>query len=309
MSVFEPLTTWPAAPSMARRSPIDTLLASRTAVLAAAVPAALGGESVAVHQARVASRRLREVVPILDDVAPSAGRASAAVRRVTRALGPVRELDVTARLYARATATAPVHTLAQAAVAGALARGRAAAMRDTRRALSAAQRRKLQAALAALATDVEGLPVTAVAATVEARVAQRARRVERALDRLGTVYVPERLHAVRIAVKQLRYALEVAADLRRGRTATSLRQLRAVQEMLGQAHDLHVLGEHLRAVEARIVARSRPASRDLRQLARRLDDECRALHASFLGRRAALQALVATLTAAPQPVARRRTAA
>ncbi len=309
MGAFRPPITLPAAPSMARRSPIDTLLASRTAALAVAVPAALGGESAAVHQARVASRRLREVVPILDDAAPSAGRASAAVRRVTRALGPVRELDVTARLYARATATTPVHALAHAAVGGALARGRAAAMRDTRRALSPAQRRKLQAALDVLATEVDGLPVAAVAATVEARVAKRARRVARALDRLGTVYVPERLHAVRIAVKQLRYALEIAGDLRRGRTATSLRQLRAVQEMLGEAHDLHVLGEHLRVVEARIVARSRPASRDLQQLARRLDDECRALHASFLGRRAALQALVTALTAVPPSVVRRGTAA
>jgi CHAD domain-containing protein len=123
------------------------------------------------------------------------------------------------------------------------------------------------------------------------------------------LYAPERLHAVRIAVKQLRYALEVAADLRRTtRSATSLRQLRAVQEMLGRAHDLHVLADHVRRVEGQLVTRSRPAARDLRRFARRIDDECRQLHASFLSRRGALLALAGALTAAP-PAARRRTAA
>ncbi len=294
---------------MARRSPIDILLTTRITALATAVPAALGGEPSAVHQARVASRRLREVVPILEAAAPSAARASTAVRRVTRALGPVRELDVTAGLYAELTAATPVHPLAHAAVGRALARGRAAAMRSTRHTLSPVRLAKLWSRLDTLAEEADGLQVATVAATVEARVAGRGRRLARALEQLGVLYAAERLHAVRIAVKQLRYALEVAGDLRRARTATSLRQLRAVQEMLGRAHDLHVLSEHLRRVDAQIVTRSRPASRDLKRVARRIDDECRQLHASFLGRRAALLALASALTATPQPAARRRTAA
>jgi len=292
---------------MARRSPIHLLLSTRVAVLGAAVPAALGGEQEAVHKARVSSRRLREVVPILED-APSAARAGVAVRRVTRALGPVREFDVTRGLYATATAQSPVHPLAHAAVGRALSRGRSAAMRAARRTLSTAQRTTLLAALEALTAEADDLPVAAIAAAVQARLDQRARRVAAALDRLGVLYVPDRLHAVRIAVKQLRYALEIAGDLRRARTATPLRQLRAVQEMLGRAHDLHVLAEHLRHVEGQIVMRSRPASRDLGRLARQIDAECRQLHARFLGRRGALLALASALPP-PAPASTRRKAA
>lgn len=290
---------------MARRSPIDTLLTTRVAALDAAAPAALSGEPVAVHQARVASRRLREVVPMLAPVTPSADRAGEAVRQVTRALGPVRELDVTAALYAEWTQTAPCHPLAHAAVGRALARGRATAIAAMRRTLSPGQRGRLRQALDALVRDASGVAVAKVADTVEARVAQRAKRVVRALERLGILYAPERLHAVRIAVKQLRYALEVRGRLRRVPTAASLRQLRAVQETLGRAHDLHVLGEHLRQVEARLVTRSRPAAADLRRLAGDIDEACRALHAAFLTRRAALGALAATLRA-PAPAATRR---
>ena len=110
------------------------------------------------------------------------------------------------------------------------------------------------------------------------------------------------------AEKQLRYALEVRGRLRRVPTAASLRQLRAVQETLGRAHDLHVLGEHLRQVEARIVTRSRPAARDLRRMASGIDDTCRQHHAAFLGRRAALRTLSSALLAPGAP-ARPRSAA
>lgn len=293
---------------MARRSPIDTLLSARIDGLEASVPAALGGEPEAVHQARVASRRLREVVPILERVTPSARRAGEAVRRVTRALGPVREVDVSTALHAEWTQATPGHPLARAAVARALARERVTALGSMRRSLSPAQLAKLRLALETLVRTTSGVPVAAVAGMVQARVAQRAQRVVRALERLGVMYAPERLHAVRIAVKQLRYALEVRGRLCRVATAASLRQLRAVQEVLGRAHDLHVLGEHLRRVDARLVTRSRPAAADLRRVASDIDEVCRDLHAAFLTRRSALGALATTLIAPVSP-ARRRTAA
>jgi len=308
MGAFRPPAKLPAAPSMARRSPIDTLLSTRVAALDTAVPAAIGGEPVGVHQARVASRRLREVVPVLAPVAPSASRAGEAVRRVTRALGPVRELDVTAAIYAEWIAESPRHPLAHAAVGRTLARARATAIVTMRRTLSPAELARLRLALDALGGEAAGVAVAEVAATAQARVTERARRVVRALDRLGILYAPERLHAVRIAVKQLRYALEVRGRLRRVPTAALLRHLRAVQETLGRAHDLHVLGEHLRQVEARLVMRSRPAAADVGRLASEIDDACRTRHAAFLRRRVALRTLATALMAPARP-ARCRTAA
>ena len=44
---------------------------------------------------------------------------------------------------------------------------------------------------------------------VEARVARRAAALKHAIDEAGSVYLPERLHAVRIALKKLRYGLEL----------------------------------------------------------------------------------------------------
>jgi CHAD domain-containing protein len=78
------------------------LLRQRLVSLLRAMPAAQGGDELSVHQARVASRRLREALPVLgttaDDLALD--RAARRVRRITRALGPVRELDVTLLLLA-----------------------------------------------------------------------------------------------------------------------------------------------------------------------------------------------------------------
>jgi CHAD domain-containing protein len=61
-----------------------------------AMPAATTGDVTSVHRARVASRRLREVLPVLAEAAGSDAldRAGKQVRQITRALGPIREVDV-----------------------------------------------------------------------------------------------------------------------------------------------------------------------------------------------------------------------
>jgi len=60
------------------------------------LPGAVKGDDRAVHQARVASRRLRESVPVLSaGLKGSKGKkARRKIRRLTGALGMVRELDV-----------------------------------------------------------------------------------------------------------------------------------------------------------------------------------------------------------------------
>src|SRR6187401_2766330 len=78
------------------------LLRQRLVSLLQAMPAAQAGDEISVHQARVASRRLREALPVLGARADvhALGRVQRRVRRITRALGPVRELDVTLSLLA-----------------------------------------------------------------------------------------------------------------------------------------------------------------------------------------------------------------
>ncbi|MEP7118154.1 MAG: CHAD domain-containing protein [Acidobacteriota bacterium] len=292
---------------MARPTPIDTLLTPRAAALTDALALALTGEPDAVHRARVASRRLREVLPALAVDEPESWQPLRDdVRRVTRALGQVRELDVAATYLEAALAAQPIGPGAVAAARRALRVDRAAALRQARTALTPARVARLHARLRAASVRSPAPAAAAVAAALTARVLRGAGRVRKALDRVSTVYVPGRLHAVRIAVKRLRYALEARGAARGTRGSSQLRELRVIQDLLGRAHDLHVLGERLGEVERRVVSRSRAMARDLAGLECALDLECRTLHAAFMSRREALLKLVASLSASPM-AARART--
>ncbi len=93
-------------PTMNRRnsSVASRLLARRAAALKRHLPHAVEGDDHGVHQARVASRRLREAVPVLTTgvKGTKARKARGKIRRLTTALGTVRELDVTIRAPRRA---------------------------------------------------------------------------------------------------------------------------------------------------------------------------------------------------------------
>src|SRR5258705_5158850 len=71
----------------------EYLIRQRVTALGRALPAATKGDVTSLHQARVATRRLRAALPL---VAPGrkAEKLARSVRKLTQALGPVRELDV-----------------------------------------------------------------------------------------------------------------------------------------------------------------------------------------------------------------------
>src|SRR5829696_723483 len=71
----------------------EVLIRQRLGALTRALPAACRGDVASIHQARVATRRVREALPLV--ATGAAGRKlERIVRRLTRSLGPVRELDV-----------------------------------------------------------------------------------------------------------------------------------------------------------------------------------------------------------------------
>ena len=78
--------------------PGDGLAAARA--IRRALPAAKAGDARSLHQARVATRRLRAALPLVAS-GPKAEKLARSVRRLTRALGPIRELDVAQALLAR----------------------------------------------------------------------------------------------------------------------------------------------------------------------------------------------------------------
>ena len=286
---------------MARRSLIDTLLAPRIAALLEPLPAAVAGDTVAVHRARVGSRRLREVLAPMRVVlpAPVAKRARGEVRHVTRALGPVRELDVAIALFDELAEAHGLAPAARLALRRTMVRDRDAAQRRLRAALTPRRQQRLAATLAALSGPDPTDAKVRLTAAVDRRARRRSQRLRQALDRAGAVYVAEPLHRVRIAVKQLRYALEVAGHARRSRATARVTQLRDIQELLGRAHDLHVLGERVRQVQLRVIRTSRTTAAELGRLAAALDEACRAEHAAFMSRRAGLFTLCAAIAAPP----------
>src|SRR5262249_40673860 len=85
---------------MNRPSPLVRLFERRTRALRRYLVEAIAGKDTGVHRARVASRRLREAVPVLTvGLENTKGKkAQRKVRRLTQALGAVRELDVTLHL-------------------------------------------------------------------------------------------------------------------------------------------------------------------------------------------------------------------
>ena len=199
------------------------------------------------------------MLPVFADVLgdDALARARKATRRVTRALGPVRELDVAAALFHEFALAHEAGPAAVVSVTRDLARARSSALRRARLKLTPSRLAKLRASLEALDVALPPGAALVVSRALDARIARRAQGLQRALHRAGTLYVPARLHAVRIAVKQLRYATEVAGALHRARVSSRLAQLRALQDLLGRAHDVHVLGERLRQVQTRVVRTSR----------------------------------------------------
>jgi CHAD domain-containing protein len=139
---------------------------------------------------------------------------------------------------------------------------------------------------------------------VDARVARRASPLRAAIDEAGGVYLPERLHTVRVAVKKLRYALELATELSAarpaaasGRGASDLRTLRRMQDVLGRMHHVQALIEHVRETQAQVLPPNLTVWREFDMLGRALDDDCRRLHARYMRMRSPVVAIVDKLSA------------
>ena len=274
-----------------RRASSAFLLQQRMAALRRMLPGARVGEVRAIHQARVATRRLREVMPLLP--AGKAGRRlERAARDLTRSLGPVRELDVALQMLDELVGTDGVPNTAVACLRRAVAEERGALQREATKRIDHYDVDRLQRkALAALEHKRDGTdrPVDrqAQVAAARRRAARRAARLETAVDAAGAIYLPVRLHEVRIAVKKLRYALEIARDLSGSRAEARIRTLKKQQELLGRMHDLEVLIARTRGLQAAAVRDLRLSS-DLDELVRRLETEARQLHGHYLAQRRAL---------------------
>jgi CHAD domain-containing protein len=291
------------------RTPVaEQLIRHRVAALRRTLPGAVEGDVASIHKARVATRRLRAALPV---VAP--GRKSEPlvrlVRRVTRALGPVRELDVALGILDELEQGGELPSAAVERLRMAIAEQRRRLRATLERRLEGVDLEKLRKrAVSAARQDVEAGsgrvrdPVRAAAAKRRAR--SRAQQLTSAIESAAGLYLPDRLHEVRIAVKKLRYTLELEAALGGSRATERMQTLKSAQALLGRMHDLDVLITLARTIQSSPGAATLEMSADLDQLVRRLEIECRQLHGRYVASRKHLLTLCARLAARDQKRAR-----
>jgi len=293
--------------SPTRTSPTSSselLLRQRLGALRRTLSAASLGDVRAIHQARVATRRLREALPLV-----RAGKAGVKLekvaRKLTRALGPVRELDVNLISLDEIRQAGGTPTRAITYLRAAIADERRRMHQDLARTLSTWDLDKLQRKAIERLREEPAAPTTSRRdperiAVARRRAALRAAGLREMVDDAGTMYLSDRLHNVRIAVKKLRYALEVVRDLSGSRATARILALKKVQELLGRMHDLEVLISRTRAIQAS-AAPDLKLSGELDGLVRRLENECRQLHGTYITARARLLEICDRVIDAGQP--------
>src|SRR5688500_1188055 len=94
-------------PTRPARSTFRAFFRRRLAEFTTPLPGAEHGRAREIHKARVASRRLREMLPLMDTGRRKERRVRKLMRRVTRRLGRLREADVLAELLNRVTNATP----------------------------------------------------------------------------------------------------------------------------------------------------------------------------------------------------------
>ena len=271
----------------------ELLIRQRLGALTRMLPGARAGDVTAIHQARVATRRLREALPLV--ARGSSGRKLARiVRRLTRALGPVRELDVALLMLNELAGTRDVPRAGVAALQQSIRQERSRLHLDLRRTIERSSLEKLsQKLLLAAKKHDESAPRPRAAdskqlTAARARTARRAQRLSASIENAAAIYLPDRLHEVRIAVKKLRYAMEIVRELSGSRATVRIMTLKRAQDLLGRIHDLEVLIARTRAIQGSTNAPTLAVSADMDTLVRRLETECRRLHGRYIAMRASL---------------------
>jgi CHAD domain-containing protein len=209
-----------------------------------------GADPRAVHQARVATRRLRSDLrtfePFLDE--QWATRLRGELRWLTSELGAVRDIEVMRdRLRGHAEQLAP----SDADTAGHVLRRLDADREAARTALLASMRSvrytQLRAALAEgakrprLSGRAAKRPERALARVVRGRW----KKLKRAVDELGAAPSDDALHGVRIRSKRCRYAAEACVPVFGEQATRFAREMARVQDVLGEHHDGVVAGAWL----------------------------------------------------------------
>jgi CHAD domain-containing protein len=279
-----------AIPGVGAQTPLaeaaPALLMLKADPLFALEEAASGGADMdAVHDMRVASRRLRETMRLLAPLYPEREFAAwyRRVRSITRALGPVRDSDVFIDDFSRlgkGLGAGGKRTVAF--MVGYRMGQRVQELADLNRKLGKLDLARSRKELRKLARSVKRTP-EAKRTLAEFAYTQVALRAGVVLGALPEALPEENIlqqHALRIDFKRLRYAVEVFATCYGDDFDELHVTLTAFQDALGDLHDIHVFLDMLHSPErAEAAARAGVSAADIAEVVDLLDKRA---HKTFL---------------------------
>ena len=196
-----------------------------------------------IHDARVASRRLQQILRVLfPKPAPKkCRRLVRTLRRARRALGDCRNFDVMRELIQERidAASNPVVRDAWDQLKVHLQEKHKRELIRARGELSQCDIvdfvNRTQTLLGSLASPEEIDPI------LTKSIARALEEWTEAVGGTKQSQAPEQIHALRIAVKRLRYRIELLAELGDSSAKVQVKTLRTLQDQLGRWHDHHVL--------------------------------------------------------------------
>jgi len=223
------------------------------AALLARGPAGLA-EDAMVHDLRVGSRRMGEAARLLKPFVekPTAKAVAASLRALRRAMGDLRDDDVTREHLVKWRMPGPLRKVA-GAIAASVETARPARVAAAQAQMTSAS---LTGSMVILARVLEERAAPELLAQTERRLEEtlqglikaREKQMRRAFGQAAKKQTAASLHAARIAVKKTRYVLELAADAGTMRGAKKkIHFLRRLQELLGDHHDTHVIAGQIAA--------------------------------------------------------------
>jgi CHAD domain-containing protein len=231
----------PVTAQSARDDRSSLLLEDRITRVFRELPGAVAGQEEPVHQVRVAGRRLRVALPLLARKGDgrTVSRSVRVLRRLTRAVGAGRDMDVVMGLFQDRLEALRTTSAEQRAL---LSRLRAARARS-----------RTQVAENILDQDIDGLrrnlrrllregAVSAPTALVRIRALREGQGAAllRGFSQVGDRFLPDALHSLRRRIRRLRYAAEIE-DVVRGAETRAAALWKRLQDAIGVIHDHHVL--------------------------------------------------------------------
>lgn len=230
--------------------------------------AALSGQPEGVHQMRVAVRRIRSAVASLKKMLPADDwhRVAEELGWLSGVLGPARNLDVFATELLEAARTGLPDEPGWDDLGATLDRLRRAAYDRVKKEILSA---RYTAAMLGLLRWFEAYgwrshqasepaaPITSPVGKIAPGILDRRRRRVRGRSKGFGRLTPRERHKLRIAVKQLRYAIELFGSLFDGHDLqTFVKRLKRLQDDLGYANDVRVAHDFLTELFAQIDPRS-----------------------------------------------------